>query len=189
MGQNKHMPKTETKISFTAKLLEPAGKAGEGWTFLVLPKDASEKLPSRSMQSVDGTLNGTVFQTTLEPDGQGSHWMKVDDALRKKAGAKAGDSVKVEMEPVKDEPEPNVPADIQNALNDNPKALHTWNDITAVARRDWIHWITSGKKAETRPKRIVTAIDKLQKGMRRACCFDRSGMYSNSMNCPVAEEE
>jgi hypothetical protein len=67
--------------------------------------------------------------------------------------------------------------------------METWRDITAVARRDWIHWITSGKKAETRPKRIVTAIDKLQKGMRRACCFDRSGMYSNSISCPVADED
>lgn len=181
------MPTTATRVSFSAKLLKPKGD--DVWTFFVLPKAASEKLPTRSMQSVDGTLNGTPFQVTLEPDGQGSHWMKVEDALRKAAGAKAGDAVRVEMEPVTEEPEPKVPADIQRALKDNPKAMETWKDITAVARRDWIHWITSGKKAETRPKRIVTAVDKLQKGMRRACCFDRSGMYSNSMSCPVAEEE
>jgi len=181
------MPKTATEISFSAKLLKPKGD--EAWTFFVLPKGASEKLPTRSMQSVDGTLNGIPFQVTLEPDGQGSHWMKVDDALRKAAAAKAGDSVRVEMEPVKEEPEPKVPADIPKALKDSPKAMETWKDITAVARRDWIHWITSGKKSETRPKRIVTAVDKLQKGMRRACCFDRSGMYSNSLSCPVADEE
>jgi uncharacterized protein YdeI (YjbR/CyaY-like superfamily) len=115
--------------------------------------------------------------------------MKVEKELSKAAGVKAGDTVKVEMEPVKEEPEPKAPADIQKALKDNPLAMETWKDITAVARRDWIHWITSGKKAETRPKRIVTAMDKLQKGMRRACCFDRSGMYSNSMSRPVADEE
>jgi hypothetical protein len=169
--------------------LKPAEKGGEGWTFFVLPKSASEKLPTRSMQSVDGTLNGVEFQVTLEPDGQGSHWMKVEKELSRAAGVKAGDTVKVEIEPVKEEPEPKVPADMQKALKANPKAMETWRDITAVARRDWIHWITSGKKAETRPKRIVTAVDKLQKGMRRACCFDRSGMYSNSISCPVADED
>jgi hypothetical protein len=169
--------------------LKPAEKGGEGWTFFVLPKSASEKLPTRSMQSVDGTLNGVEFQVTLEPDGQGSHCMKVEKELSRAAGVKAGDTVKVEIEPVKEEPEPKVPADMQKARKANPKAMETWRDITAVARRDWIHWITSGKKAETRPKRIVTAVDKLQKGMRRACCFDRSGMYSNSLSCPVADSE
>jgi hypothetical protein len=53
-----------------------------------------------------------------------------------------------------------------------------------VARRDWIHWITSGKKAETRVKRIAVAIDKLASGQRRACCFDRSGMYSKAFAAP-----
>src|SRR5690606_22387249 len=58
-----------------------------------------------------------------------------------------------------------------------------------VARRDWIAWITSGKKAETRAKRIGVACDKLASGQRRACCFDRSGMYSKSMSAPVAAEQ
>ena len=55
-----------------------------------------------------------------------------------------------------------------------------------VARRDWIHWITSGKKAETRTKRIAVACDKLASGHRRACCFDRSGMYSKGNMGPPA---
>ena len=87
------------------------------------------------------------------------------------------------------EPEPKVPADLKQALDDNPAAKATWVDITPVARRDWIHWITSGKKAETRVKRIATACDKLACGNRRACCFDRSGMYSKgNMGAPEAAE-
>lgn len=51
-------------------------------------------------------------------------------------------------------------------------------------------WITSGKKAETRGKRIATACDKLACGKRNACCFDRSGMYSKgSMGAPEAAEQ
>ena len=51
-----------------------------------------------------------------------------------------------------------------------------------------IQWITSGKKAETRDKRIVVACDKLASGSRRACCFDRSGMYSKAFSAPRAAE-
>jgi hypothetical protein len=141
------------------------------------------------MVSVEGTLDGAAFRATLEPDGRGSHWLKVDRKLREAAGAKAGDVVALEIEPMAEEPEPKVPADLRKALAASAEARATWSDITAIARRDWIHWITSGKKAETRVKRIATACDMLAKGKRRACCFDRSGMYSNGLSCPVADTE
>jgi hypothetical protein len=140
------------------------------------------------MTTVDGTLNGAAFQATLEPDGQGSHWLKVTKALREAAGAEVGDTVTLEISPVEKEPEPKVPADLRKALADNPAAKATWSDITPVARRDWIAWITSGKKAETRGKRIDVAIDKLASGNRRACCFDRSGIYSKEFSAPEAAD-
>lgn len=176
-------------VRFKAKLSRPAAPKGATWTFVVLPAAASRQLPTRSMVTVDGTLEGQTFQTTLEPDGEGSHWFKVEKSLRETAGVAAGDSVAFEIAPVEKEPEPKVPADLRQALADNPAAKATWADITTVARRDWIHWITSGKKAETRVKRIGVACDKLASGSRRACCFDRSGMYSKgNMGAPEAAE-
>ena len=70
--------RTASKIRFKAKLFRPAEseKAGS-WTFLILPKNASAKLPSRGMTTIEGTINGFPFQATLEPDGQkatGSKW-------------------------------------------------------------------------------------------------------------------
>ena len=174
-------------VRFKATLLRPAQPKAATWTFLVLPAAASAKLPTRSMVTVDGLLEGQPFQATLEPDGAGSHWLKVDRALREQAGVAAGDTVALQVTPVAREPEPKVPLDLKRALSANPAALPTWADITPVARRDWIHWITSGKKAETRVKRIDVACDKLAKGNRRACCFDRSGMYSRgNMGAPEA---
>ena len=82
-----------------------------------------------------------------------------------------------------------MPPDIRKALTAAPEAKAVWTSLTAVARRDWIHWMTSGKKAETRVKRIAAACDMLASGKRRACCFDRSGMYSKgNMGAPVAAE-
>jgi hypothetical protein len=178
------------KIRFTAKLHRPA-ESGAVWTFLNLPKQASIKLPSRGMVSVEGTLNGAPFTCTLEPDGKGGHWLRVDQKLRQLSGAQAGDLVTLEITPLTPdkEPEPKVPTDLRKAIaSASQKAKDVWADITPVARRDWIHWIVSAKKAETRAKRIANACDMLGKGKRRACCFDRSGMYGKSMSCPVAAD-
>jgi hypothetical protein len=68
------------------------------------------------MTSVEGTFNGLAFRATLEPDNQGSHWLKVDRKLREAAGAEAGDIVSLEIAPVAEEPEPTVPADLRKAL-------------------------------------------------------------------------
>src|SRR4029453_12351514 len=100
-----------------AKLLRPAeNKKGDSWTFLILPKNASAKLPSRGMTAIEGTINGFPFQAALEPDGQKSHWLKVDRKLGKSAGAEAGDVVTLEIAPAAEEPEPKVPADVRKAL-------------------------------------------------------------------------
>jgi hypothetical protein len=177
--------KTTSNICFTAKLLQPAAAAkGGSWSFLSLPKDASAKLASRGMMTVEGTINGVPFRATLEPDGQKSHWFKVDRKLREAAGADAGDVVTLEIAPKA--LETRVPADLQKALAASPKARALWSDITPIARTDWIHWIISAKQPETRARRVKNACSMLAAGKRRVCCFDRSGFYSKSFSAPKA---
>jgi len=178
---------TKTSIRFKAKLLRPAESAkGDSWTFVILPKSASAKLPSRGMTAIEGSINGFPFQAALEPDGQKSHWLKVDRKLSKSAGAEAGDIVTLEIAPAGRETEPEVPTDLRKALATAPKARALWSEITPNARRDWIHWITSAKQAETRARRIKNACSMLAGGKRRVCCFDRSGFYSKSLSAPKA---
>lgn len=181
------MTKTASKIRFKAKLFRPAGSEKSEWTFLTLPKSASAKLPSRSMTAIEGTINQLPFEAVLEPDGQKSHWLRVDRKLCEAAGADAGDIVTLEIAPAAEEPEPAIPADLRTALaTAEPKARAVWEDITPIARRDWIHWITSAKQAETRVRRIKNACSMLAAGKRRVCCFDRSGFYSKSLSAPKA---
>jgi hypothetical protein len=188
--------KSASKICFKAKLFRPAmeparpradqREKGESWTFLILPKDASAKLPSRGVTPIEGTINGFRFQATLEPDGQKSHWLKVDRKLSKSASAVAGDIVTLEIAPAGKDTEPEVPTDLRKALAADAKARALWSDITPNARRDWIHWIISAKQPETRARRIKNACSMLTAGKRRVCCFDRSGFYSKSMSAPKA---
>ena len=182
------MTKTKTSIRFKAKLFRPAESENAGsWTFVVLPKNASARLPSRGMTAIEGTINGFAFQAMLEPDGQKSHWLKVDRKLSEAAGAEAGDIATLEITPAAKETEPEVPEDLRKALvAAAPKARALWSDITPNARRDWIHWISSAKQAETRARRIKNACSMLATGKRRVCCFDRSGFYSKSLSAPKA---
>jgi uncharacterized protein YdeI (YjbR/CyaY-like superfamily) len=64
-----------------------------------------------------------------------------------------------------------LPPDFKKAIASNKKILALWEDITPLARNEWICWVTSGKKAETRNIRIKKAISKLKSGMRRPCCW------------------
>src|SRR6266700_1660218 len=166
------MTKTASKIRFRAKLFRPAATAKVGsWTFLTLPKDASAKLPTRGMTTVEGTINGFPFRATLEPDGQRSHWLRVNRKMREAAGADVGDVVTLEIAPSGEEPEPRVPADLRKALAAAPKARALWSDITPIARRDFISWIDSAKQEETHRRRIERACSMLAAGKRRPCCY------------------
>jgi hypothetical protein len=180
------MKKSASKIRSNAKLFRPATPKGAAWTFLILSKAASAKLPTRGMTTVEGTINGAPFRAALEPDGQGSHWLKLSRKMRDAAGASVGDVVLLEIMPAEKELEPRVPADLRKALSAAPKARALWSNITPVARRDWIQWITSAKRAETRARRVENACEMLADGKRRVCCFDRSGIYGKGLSAPKA---
>ncbi len=176
-------------IRFKTKLLRPAEAAkGRSWSFLILPKKVSAKLPTRGRTAVEGVMNGRPFRATLEPDGQRSHWLKVGKKMREAAGVEVGDVVPLEILSVGKQPEPGVPADLRKAMAAVPEARAVWSDITPIARRDWIHWITSAKQPETRARRVRNACEMLAAGKRRVCCFDRSGFYSKSFAAPKAAD-
>lgn len=64
-----------------------------------------------------------------------------------------------------------LPTDFKKAIGSVPKVLSLWQDITPLSRNEWICWVTSGKKLETRNIRIEKAISKMKGGMRRPCCW------------------
>ena len=139
-----------------------------------IPLDSSKKLPSRGMTLVNATINNYEFTAALEPDGNKSHWIRVDNKLQEATNLKVGNKVKVSIEPSKDWPEPNIPKDLSEALKKDNQARELWDKITPMARWDWIRWIGSTKQAETRKRRIEVACSKLRQGDRRPCCFNRT---------------
>lgn len=78
---------------------------------------------------------------------------------------------KITPAPRGEETEAKVPADFRKALAADPKAKAQWNDLTPIARRDFISWINSAKQSETRSRRIERACSMLAEGKRRPCCY------------------
>ena len=142
-------------------------------TVLRLPETASRKLPSRGQVAVQGTINGHGFQTVLEPDGYFGHWMRIDEKLRRTAALAAGDTATLEIESLKDWPEPNVPHDLETALAAAPqKVRDLWNDVTPMARWEWVRWVNATPNPDTRKRRVEVSISKMKSGKRRPCCFN-----------------
>lgn len=154
---------------FNAKLT-----AINDWLIIRLPLEVSAQMPSKGLCMADVTVHDISFKAPLEPDGQGSHWLRLSDNTAKSAGLSIGDDVDVLLEPTKDWPEPDVPTDIANALAKEPSVHALWDNVTPMARWDWIRWIRSTHNDDTRKKRIDVAFDKLRKGTKRPCCFNRT---------------
>lgn len=64
-----------------------------------------------------------------------------------------------------------LPADLKKILLSSKKAHETWEDITPIARNEWICWIEFAKKEETRTKRLQQGLENLSDGKRRPCCW------------------
>lgn len=64
-----------------------------------------------------------------------------------------------------------APPDFKTAILGSPAAIATWGDITPLARNEWICWVTSAKKDDTRARRIRIMCENLAEGKRRPCCW------------------
>ena len=64
-----------------------------------------------------------------------------------------------------------LPEDLRKALAADQAALGRWEDITPLARNEWICWTTSVKKPETRADHVKRVCSELKEGMRRPCCW------------------
>jgi hypothetical protein len=140
-----------------------------------LPEAASQQLPSRGQVAVHATVEGHPFETVVEPDGRRGHWLRVSSRLQQAAGIGPGDTLELALEVASDWPEPEVPEDLAAALAAAPARIRdVWEDITSMARWEWVRWVQATGNPATRQRRVEVSISKMDSGKRRPCCFDLS---------------
>ncbi len=64
-----------------------------------------------------------------------------------------------------------MPADLRSALLADKKVLTLWEDITPLARNEFVCWVENAKQIETRTRRIKRTGEELLEGKRRPCCW------------------
>lgn len=145
-------------------------------TWLVrLSEKASRQLPSRGQVAGRAAINGHAFATVIEPDGRRGHWIRMDRALLNEVGVGAGQTAQLTFEVSPEWPEPEIPDDLATALAEARESIRAiWQDITPMARWEWVRWVRATANSATRARRVDVSISKLDSGKRRPCCFDLS---------------
>lgn len=142
--------------------------------FLNLPKNVAAKFPKEAIIEIEGSLIALPFRSTIERNKDGNLRLKLNKLMQSvvaKSIANASGKISIEITKIDNESETRIPADFQKVLNTRPEAKKVWTSTTSFAKRDWIFWMITGKKAETRALRIEKALDMLASGKRRVCCF------------------
>lgn len=130
-------------------------------------------------------MGKSSFDAQMEPDGNLGHWFVVPPAVMKAEKISAGQRSAFVLNKLDRQPEPVPPRRFKTLLSKNPAAQATWDSTSTLARIDWVHWMESAQQDATRKQRVANAIDMLEKGKKRVCCFDPSGFFSKALACPV----
>lgn len=157
------------KIQHHAEVVEV-----NGHRIAVLTQQMSDALPSRGQVAVVGKIDGHAFETVVEPDGYRGHWIKLDERLIRTLDIEPGHRLQVDISPAPTWPEPEIPGDLQSALENAPDIIELWESITPMARWEWVRWVRATKNPQTRARRVEVSISKMRSGKRRPCCFDLS---------------
>jgi uncharacterized protein YdeI (YjbR/CyaY-like superfamily) len=90
----------------------------------------------------------------------------------------------------REESEPKVPADLRKVLAAS-EAKVQWDDLTPLARKDFIIWLDTAKRPETRRRRIESMPGRLASGKRRPCCFAvvPINLYKGLAGTPAAKAQ
>jgi hypothetical protein len=137
---------------------------GGAWCRVHLPFDAQEEWGSAGRLSVKGTANGFAFQSSIFPNGDGTHHMMFNAQMKAGAQADAGDVVAFAMAPDTVERKVALPPDLVAAMKKSAKAKAGFAALSPSNKKGYVDWITSAKKPETRADRVTKALARLERG-------------------------
>jgi hypothetical protein len=149
---------------FEAILIRPEGTGT--WTYLNVPFSVEEVFGTKAQVRVKGTVNGVSYRGSLMPHGEGRHYLVVNKAIRDEAQVTAGDDVQVTVELDTEAREVEVPEDFLAKLETDAEANQFFTQLAYSKKKEYVTWIESAKKPETRENRIVKSLERLREGKK-----------------------
>ena len=131
-------------------------------TAIYLPEDVIKRLPAGRVR-VKGLCNGAPFALAVLHLKDGSRYFAVSAALRKAAGVRVGDPVKMSFTLV-DPDKLEIPEELGAVLEQDDDARKAWDKLTPGYRRSLVHYITSVKNVDSRIKRSLDLLNRAKRG-------------------------
>jgi hypothetical protein len=134
--------------------------------FVSIPFDVEEVYGRRGMVKVKATFDGHPYRGVLAKMGTGCHVIGLRKDIRAAINKKTGDKVVVTLELDTDERTIEIPDDLQKMFSHHKKAKTFYDTLSYTNRKEYVVWITSAKKIETREQRLGETIKKLNAGLK-----------------------
>jgi Domain of unknown function (DUF1905)/Bacteriocin-protection, YdeI or OmpD-Associated len=155
--------KAKALVNKSYRLEKFPGKGG--WTYARIPEIVKDKSVPFGWVKVKGSIDGFPLKHyRLMPMGKGMLFLPVKADIRKKLGKKEGDLVKVVLYPDNDALE--IPAELLECLQDEPKALTFFKGLSDSEKNFYIKWIYSAKREATKVDRLAKTVNRLMSGLK-----------------------
>jgi hypothetical protein len=140
--------------------VEPSGRTATG---IRVPPETVENLGPSRRPAVRVTINGYTYRSTVAPMN-GAFMLPVSAEVRERAGVDAGDEVHVDVELDTEPRRVTVPPDFEQALDLDQDARRFFDGLSYSSKRRFVTPIEEARTAETRQRRIATAVSTLRQG-------------------------
>ena len=134
------------------------------FTFVAIPFSPGETWGAKPRFHVNGTINSIAVRGTLGALGQ-DYFLRLGAAWLRGSRIEPGDQVTVSLS-LEGPQENNLAEDIKSALSENEKAKTFFDGLPTYYRKNFIRWIESAKREETRMRRIQEMVKLLEEGKR-----------------------
>jgi hypothetical protein len=150
------------EFEFSSTLIRPEGVGT--WTYLDIPVDISKEFGAKGQVRVKGFINGYAHQTSTRPHGDGRHYIVVNKSIRDAIDVSTGDVVHVIMELDTSQRSVVIPLYFKRVLDSDDKYVELFSKLSYSRQKEFVDWLESAKKEETRTRRMTQSIEMLLEG-------------------------
>ena len=145
------------KVEFDAVIKEADG----GGAFVEFPFNVQQLYGTKGQVKIKATFDGCPYRGSMANMGSGCHLIIVLKNIRKEINKNVGDSIHVTVEQDREPRIVNLPEDFLTALEEVPKALSYFEKLSYTHKKEYVQWIVSAKRTETRTNRMKKAVEML----------------------------
>jgi hypothetical protein len=135
--------------------------------YIEFPYDVEKEFGVKGQVRVFAAFDGYEYRGSLAKMGLPFHCLGVTQSIRKAIGKQPGDVVHVVIQQDIEPRIIKIPDDFQKQLEANVPAQNFFAGLSYSHQKEYVQWIESAKKTETREKRIRDAIPMLLNQIRQ----------------------